>query len=110
MDENLKRYVESADYLPDVLKDFHDQKLLFKRLGEIVKNRKDGYTDNVSWTAGQVYTIDVFLYYMAVHGYTLQRSRKQVDFENIDEDLHAFEATLNKSKADMLKSLFANTE
>ena len=50
-----------------------------------------------------IYTIDVFLWFMAMHGYTLQRSRARVDFEDLaakvaalkDQDAAAFRALLD---------------
>lgn len=90
MDKKLKNYLDSGEYLPDFMMDFHDQKLLFKRLNRIVENRQDGYTDNINWIEAQVYTVDIFLYFMADHGYTLQKSRKKVDFSSITDEMAAY--------------------
>lgn len=40
MDENLRQWLKSGAYLPDCLKDFHDQKDVFKRLDEMASNRE----------------------------------------------------------------------
>lgn len=74
MDETLKRWLKSGAYLPDCLKDFHDQKNVFKRLDEMA-DRHEWINGKPDWITLQIYTIDVFLYFMAAHGYTLQRSR-----------------------------------
>jgi hypothetical protein len=106
LDTNLKEYLNSGKHLPDFLRDFHDQKLFFKRLDEINQNRKDKYTENVNWISGQCYTIDVFLWFMAAHGYTLQKSRKQVPFYDINHDLSIFEEKQREASANMIKQIF----
>lgn len=98
-------YLENSKYLPDFIKDFDDQKVLFKRLDRLVQARNDVYTKDVNWIAGQVYTIDVFLWFMAKHGYTLQKNRRKIEFENIYDDLDAFENELNEQHANFLKQI-----
>lgn len=78
MDAKLKKYLNSKKYLPEFMRDFHDQKLLFRRIDEINQNSNNVYTNDISWIAAQVYTIDIFLWYMATHGYILQKSRKKL--------------------------------
>lgn len=91
MDESEREaWMKRGEYLPKPLRDFHDQKDLFKTIHEMVENsreKRDGidYTDGISWVAAQVYSIDFFLWFMARHGYTLQRSRKRVKFQDLDK-------------------------
>lgn len=106
MDANLQEYLKSGKYLPDFLRDFHDQKAFFKRLDEIRSKRNDRYTENVNWISGQVYTIDIFLWFMACHGYTLQKSRKKVPFYDIDHDLSEFDKRQRELSANMIKQIF----
>lgn len=84
-DEKTQAWLRSCEYLPPFMRDFHDQKDLFQALDEVVQNRKDtdSYTKDLSWVAAHVYTVDVFLWMMAKNGYTLQRSRKRVPFNDI---------------------------
>lgn len=102
MDSELKKYMDEGGYLPVFMRDFHDQKLLFKRLNEMVEHREDNYTNNINWIQGHVYVVDIFLHYMGLHGYTLQKSRKKVDFLDIEEDLITFET---KTREEYLKVL-----
>lgn len=81
----LADWLKSGKYLPAPLRDFHDQKDVFKAIDEVVQRRADSYTKDVNWVSAQVYTIDLFLWLMAKHGYTLQRSRKHVEFQDLDE-------------------------
>lgn len=76
------------------MQDFHDQKLLFKFLGEIVANAHEKSDDLgkrqleklPDWISAQIYAVDFFLWTMARHGYTLQKSRRHIDdFSDIQE-------------------------
>lgn len=83
-------WLRRGEYLPDFMRDFHDQKDLFKALQEVVDRRNDrdgnlSYTAEITWVGAHVYTVDVFLWVLAKHGYTLQRSRKRVAFKSIHD-------------------------
>jgi len=82
MDEWLK----NGKYLPEEIRDFHDQKDLFKGIHENVK-MEDSYTKDITWAAGHCYVIDIFLWFMAKRGYTLQKSRKNLKFRSLSDDI-----------------------
>ncbi len=107
MDNKLKQYLESGNYLPEFMSDFHDQKNLFKLLQGINQRRDDDHTKDVNWVAAHVYTVDIFLWFMAVHGYTLQKSRKKVEFMDIDNALAEFEREQRELKAKILQDAFS---
>jgi hypothetical protein len=98
-------FVAGRSYLPEPLRDFHDQKDLFKTVhGLVAKRRAEEkaqgqhypYLDDVTWVAAHVYVIDFFLWFMARHGWTLQRSRQAVEFDDLDARLaEAEKARLN---------------
>ncbi len=100
--KTTQEFLERAEYLPEFMQDFHDQKLLFKFLGRIVYNAKQesdtGELERMpDWVSAQIYTIDFFLWIMARHGYTLQKSRKHIDdFQNIEETLSDFRKYLDQ--------------
>jgi hypothetical protein len=77
------------------MRDFHDQKELFKDIQTFVENRKKAepnytYLDGLTWVSAQIYVVDFFLWFMAQHGYTLQKSRvPNVEFHDIEEELKA---------------------
>ena len=86
MTDNLNDWMKSGRYLPDFMRDFHEQKDLFKALDEVAErsiHNGNTYIENVSWIAAQVYTVDIFLWVMAKHGYTLQKTRKPFSFGEI---------------------------
>lgn len=97
----------SGDYLPEFMRDFHDQKDLFKALQEVVErsNEKHGAhrSLNATWTDYHIYSVDIFLWVMAGHGYTLQRSRRKFSFASV----YDFIAASRERSSQALASFFA---
>lgn len=87
MAEMLDQWMKSGGYLPPVMRDFHDQKDLFKALHDLVAVENHGYAGKVDWMTGQCYVVDIFLWWMAKHGYTLQRSRAGLPFRDLECDV-----------------------
>lgn len=91
----LNDYLKSGNYLPEFLRDFHNQKDLFKRIDETVANSQEKNKDDIiykrmpGWTICHIYVVDYFLWHMAKCGYTLQRSRAKIEFIDYDEDMAA---------------------
>lgn len=79
-------------YLPRFLKDFHDQKTVFKAINGIItdEDRQDYYKE-YNWIMAHCYTIDKFLPWMAQHGYTLQKNRKKTKFKSLKSTLAEFD-------------------
>lgn len=65
------------------MRDFHDQKDVFKAMHNTITNANE----NGNPHDGHIYVVDTFLWYMARCGYTLQKSRKQVEFKDMDDDI-----------------------
>ena len=89
----LDHWRQHHKHLPPFLRDFHDQKALFKAIEEAYghEREKPGHVQMPDWVTAQCYTIDWFLWFMAKHGYTLQRSQADVPFDDIAETLKAHE-------------------
>lgn len=104
--------------LPPFLQDFHDQKDVFRWLGQFVENakQKDEQQGNLrlgdmpNWASAHIYTIDFFLWYMGMAGYTLQRSRSNVDFLDLNACLQEFKQARLKAFAGMLTQLKAKND
>ncbi|MFT8418442.1 MAG: hypothetical protein ABF636_06380 [Acetobacter sp.] len=107
----VQKYLESGMYLPPFMRDFHDQKDVFKFLDDVrersVKKNGGSYMANMSFPDAQVYTIDIFLWVMARHGYTLQRSRKKLPFPDIHQTIEAENERRRREMASALKELKA---
>lgn len=86
---NVEQWLKSGEYLPEPLRDFHDQKEVFKAMHEIVREQPGALIRRPDWMAGQCYVIDVFLWFMARRGWTLQRTRRQGDFRDLEADVRA---------------------
>jgi hypothetical protein len=82
-----KTWREDQKHLPDIMRDFHDCKDLFKTIDQYIVCEDGHPAEKVSWVQGHCYTVDVFLWFMAQHGYTLQKSRAKVEFDDLGERL-----------------------
>lgn len=100
---DLNTYLKSGDYLPLPLRDFHDAKEVFKTMHTTVAVDKHDYAKHITWVAGQCYVIDIFLWFMAKRGWTLQRSRAKCVFADLQADIDTGQAR----KAEAFKAYMA---
>ncbi len=104
MNRTIKEWRESGDYLPDFLRDFHDQKDFFKAMHDIIDVEGHVYAKEVSGIAGHCYVVDIFLWFLSRFGYKIQKSKADVDFEDLEKAITAcrenrlkkFESLLNQ--------------
>ena len=109
MNEELQAWRARGSYLPDILKDFHDQKEVFKAMHELLNMPSDASPFKIpSWVDGQVYVIDFFLWFMARYGYTLQKSRAKQEFESLPNALEALRKHRNAKFAELLTQSAGN--
>lgn len=98
--QNPEEYTKELKYLPEFMRDFHDQKDIFKTI-DALYCKSESYKDMPqSWRDNHIYVIDFFLWFMGQHGYKLQRDRSNVAFYNISD-------TITHHKAEYLKKSFA---
>ena len=100
---SVQAWLKSGAYLPKFMRDFHDQKNLFKCINEI-KGDKEPYS---TWRDEHIYTIDNFLWFMARHGYVLTKSRTKLDFADIDKRLLDFYNAEQELSAKMINEMLA---
>ena len=92
----IQKWFESRQYLPPFLRRHDSQKDLFKCIHGSVDVGLSVPMSPPNWIDAQCYVIDVFLWYMAKRGYTLQRCRnRSIDFYDLQKDLEAFEQRQN---------------
>lgn len=105
----VQEYLESGMYLPPFMRDFHDQKDVFKFLDDVkersIKKNGGSHMAGMSWVDSHIYTIDIFLWVMARHGYTLQRSRKKLPFSDIEQTIEVENDRRRKEMAEALGGL-----
>lgn len=90
MNQKLKQWRSKGMHLPRWLRDFHAQKDVFKTMHEMVQFKPSDLGGQITFAEGQCYVIDCFLWFMARHGYTLQRSSAKIDFESLPVNLKAY--------------------
>lgn len=96
---DMQKWLDSGKYLPKFMRDFHDQKDVFKAM----YFKQDCDSSDINWVHGQIYVIDYFLWFIAKRGYTLQKSRKNLDFQDIQQDIEDFK----KHQLNMAKKIFS---
>ena len=69
------KLIKSLRYLPTFMRDFHDQKDLFKSVFDWGYQKDSCHKQDISWVDAHLFVIDVFLQYMALHGYVLKKSQ-----------------------------------
>ena len=103
MDEQLKQWCMDGKHLPPIMRDFHDRKDIFKAMHELTNVEAHEYTTVIPWATGHCYIIDIFLWFMARHGYTLQRSRAKQNFEDLASNVEMCRKKREDAFAEMLK-------
>jgi len=99
--KSIQDWLKAGEYLPAFMRDFHDQKNLFQAIHHYIPaNSDERLYEQPSWINGQIYVIDVFLWWMARRGYTLQRTHKKGEFRSVEEDV---EAVRNYHRAKFMK-------
>lgn len=91
MDNQLRQWRDDQKHLPEFMRDFHNCKRLFRGISEYIVCDDDHPANQVNWRQAHCYTIDVFLWFMAQHGFTLQRSRARQKFDDLDALLDELE-------------------
>lgn len=98
---DLNTLLSSGKYLPKPLRDFHDAKEVFKTIHATISSDNESIKP-VNWVNGQCYVIDIFLWFMAARGWTMQRSRAKVEFKDLNQDIEARRAAESHAFREML--------
>ena len=100
--KSLEAWMKSGKYLPPPMRDFHDQKEVFKAIHTITAEDPHSLIKSPSWIEGHVYVIDTFLWFMALRGYTLQKARNRLKFRNLEEDVYSQTEARNRASLNAL--------
>lgn len=87
---DYQQYNQEQKNLPDFMKDFHDQKDLFKCIQDWAARRETFKDLPNSWADNHVFVIDYFLWFMSIHGYKLQKIKSDIDFCDIHKTVSDF--------------------
>jgi hypothetical protein len=96
-------YTEEGKHLPEFLKDFHDQKDVFKTIHNLYHKDDNPVPNN--FRDNMIFTIDYFLWFMGQHGYKLQKDRtKNVEFHDIQQTIDKY----NGYRVSMLSKIISD--
>ena len=103
--DHLTAWRKTGAHLPEFLRDFHDQKAVFKLVERLAAPDESNSprAKKPTWCEAHIYVIDSFLWCMARHGYTLQRCRAKQPFDSLDANLKAMEV----EQLEALKAMFS---
>lgn len=97
------KYRENARHLPVFMRGFHDQKILFNMINDLIdSSEKDHILNTVNPYHAHIYTIDYFLFIMFKYGYSLQKSRMKFDFLSIEDDMKDYRNKQHQNFKNML--------
>jgi len=98
---DFREWRKKGKHLPHFMRDFHDQKDIFKAMTDYFDNSADM---PVSWRDGHEFTIDWFLWFMAAHGYTLQKTAAKCEnFHDLNKTIEASVKSRQESFARMIE-------
>jgi len=97
--DQLSKWVTEGKHLPPFMRDFYDQKSIFKTIGST--GSPNPTVKEIGWMEGHCYTIDKFLKWMAFQGYTLQKCRAKHPFLDINKTVQE----IKDKETDMLKHI-----
>lgn len=103
----VEAWLQSGKYLPPPMRDFHDQKDLFKAIDEMIKEDPSAIVKRPDWVSAQCYVIDTFLWWMARRGYTLQKSKQKFEFRDLEADVAMKAKQRSDAFADIINSGFS---
>lgn len=84
---SYQQWRKQGKHLPKFLRDFHDQKAFFKTLDEFYPRMRTIGGGELDWMTAHAFTIDRLLWFLAQHGWTLQRSRTRLTFCDLERTL-----------------------
>lgn len=107
-DPKVIKWRRGGAHLPDFMRDFHDQKDLFKTLHQSVNVEGHEYAKDIGWIAGQCYVIDIFLWWLARHGYVIRKSTAHLDFDSLDKTMSSAKEVRDNQSAQLLRESMAS--
>lgn len=110
MKKSLEDWRNEGKHLPEFLRDFHDQKEFFNFLHEFNDLHNHDMLKDIDPMKGHIYSLDVLLWSLARFGYTLQKSRAQVEFNDLDEMVKKFSAVRREKFFSILNNLEAKKD
>jgi len=92
----ITEYNKQLKYLPDFMKDFHDQKDLFKCIQSVYESNERFKEFPNTWVDNHGFIIDYFLWFMSLHGYKLQKIKGDIEVCNIQKTIEDYKTERDK--------------
>lgn len=111
-DYQIEYYKKELKYLPDYLRDFHNQKDLFKMIhGWYNQNYKETeLLKKISFREGQIFIIDFVLWCLVRYGYKIQyNNMDKSKFNNYSEQLNNWQKVKNETEISALTNFLKKT-
>lgn len=105
MDPAVRKWRSEGKHLPVFMRDFHDAKDVFKSIDQYLVFDPEHEHMKISWLQAHCYTIESFLWFMAEHGYTLQKSRSRLPFSDLEAKLNALKSERDDRSANIIKAV-----
>jgi hypothetical protein len=115
--QTMRDWLETLGYLPRWFRDHHAQKEVFKWIWQRVLKARErttakgeiDYLADMNWVSAHIFVIDNFLWFMALHGYTLQPARRDFEFRDWTDSIKAMKEEEAAAFRKMLEERAAQT-
>lgn len=81
--EKKKKFIDEGLYLPEIFRDDKKRLKLMKIIKNIISENDHKNLQDLTIKNLHVLIVNKFLWLMAEHGYTLQKSRAEIDFSDL---------------------------
>ena len=107
--DEITAWRKAGAHLPPVMRDFHSQKDIFYAMHKMTgwnEDTSEGYNParDINTVTGHIYALDCFLWFMARHGYTLQRSRKDLPFSDLKKTVDAYKKERLQQMSEIMRA------
>lgn len=101
----LARLIADGDHLPEILRAYDDQDQLFRAMHGLTGwNDDDHCASDVTHITGNKYVVELFLKFMAEHGYVLRKDPQLAGARDIETSLAQFEQKEREVRQSMIES------
>ncbi len=111
-DSNIEYYRKELKYLPDFIKDFHNQKDLFKIIHGWYNPHsiENELLKKITFRDGQIFIIDYVLWCLSKYGFKIQRNNiEKSKFNSYFEQLNNWQKTKSETEISALTNLLKKT-
>ncbi|NTF17993.1 hypothetical protein G6L37_06220 [Agrobacterium rubi] len=99
----LARLIADRMHLPDILREYGDQEDIFRAMHGLTGwNDLDNVSSDITHIEGREYVVDLFLPFMAQHGYVLRKDPELAGARDLDTSLGQFEQLEREARQSLI--------